>query len=68
LDDGAVADPALGRNANADEPEIIAERFHRFQGWTDLAGILGRRSGCREHTRSQKHADAGYPGSRRHGR
>src|SRR6267154_697872 len=38
--------PALGRDADADEPEIIAECLHGFQRWTDLTGmtcIFGRR-------------------------
>jgi fluoroacetyl-CoA thioesterase len=31
--------PALGRDTDPDESEIIAERLHGFQGWTDFAGI-----------------------------
>ena len=35
--------PALGRDADADEPEIIAERLHGFQRWADFTAILSRR-------------------------
>src|SRR5882757_11430125 len=61
--------PAFGRDTDTNESEIVAERLHGLQRWTDFAGFL-RFTGIRhryEYACSQNEADgrAGQPGSHR---
>jgi hypothetical protein len=60
----------LAETPNADEAEIITERFDGFQGWTDFTDIL-RFTGIlrrRKDARSKEDSDGytGQHGSRRH--